>query len=503
MRSKQQEMDSIVSQVYTAIEHEEHLQSTLFVLCGDHGMNEAGNHGGSSAGETSAALLFLSPKFQKRGERQESPVEPVDELEYYRKIGQSDITPTLAGLLGLPISLNNLGVFIPELLVMWEHGRITLCPSFYCLADSMVESERIDILLENAKQILGTMKATFPSYSFDPTPIRPQCESEASTDIEKAQCIWNQIHELLYRSNDREEVNSQLQELLLKFLRISQSIMSSTAANYDLNKLFLGLFVGGIAVFLAFLPTYKLLVKSKYPGLFFIFSILGYGGMMFASSYVEEEQQFWYWVFTGWTFYLHVKSAKQQRNRVHGSSYRSRIPWLSSIYTIGLAVTYRILRRWNQTGQKFAAEPDIARTFFPSNQNIFWVLVIFTYADMAKSLVGSPGSLLWRLVGCLTTLAAFIFKAAFVASDSPELLGDSFLEPFGETLSSVSLVMQARTVFCGVAIMFLLAALAKNDSRKSAKHNSKPSHVPTFPDTLLIKQLQRRKLCFMKRSRFS
>lgn len=132
MRSKQQEMDSIVSQVYAAIEREEHLQSTLFVLCGDHGMNEAGNHGGSSAGETSAALLFLSPKLQKKGgEQRESPVEPVDELEYYRKIGQSDITPTLAGLLGLPISLNNLGVFIPELLVMWEHGMVTLRLLFY------------------------------------------------------------------------------------------------------------------------------------------------------------------------------------------------------------------------------------------------------------------------------------------------------------------------------------------------------------------------------------
>lgn len=131
MKSKQQEMDSIVSQVYAAIEREEHLQSTLFVLCGDHGMNEAGNHGGSSAGETSAALLFLSPKLQKKGVQRESPVEPVGELEYYRKIGQSDITPTLAGLLGLPISLNNLGVFIPELLVMWEHGMVTLCPIFF------------------------------------------------------------------------------------------------------------------------------------------------------------------------------------------------------------------------------------------------------------------------------------------------------------------------------------------------------------------------------------
>lgn len=196
---------------------------------------------------------------------------------------------------------------------------------------------------------------------------------------------------------------------------------------------------------------------------------------MFASSYVEEEQQFWYWVFTGWTFYMHVKSAKQQRKRVHGPGYRSLVPWFSSVYTIGLAITYRILRRWNQTGQKFAAEPDIARTFFPSNQNIFWVLVIFTYADMARSLVGSPGSLIWRLVGFLTTIAAFVFKAAFVASDSPELLDASFLEPIGKKLSCVSLVLQARTVFCGVAIMMLLTALAKNNSRAPAKHNGKLS----------------------------
>ena len=332
------------------------------------------------------------------------------------------------------------------------------------------------------------MKATFPSYSFEPTTVRPQCESEASTDLGKAQCIWDQIHELLRRSNNTEEIDSHLQELLLRFLTVSQGVMSSTAANYDLNRLFMGLFIAGIAVFLAFLPAYKLLVMSKYPGLFLIFSILGYGGMMFASSYVEEEQQFWYWVFTGWTFYIHVKSARQQRKRAHRSSYRSQVSWLSSIYPIGLAITYRILRRWNQTGQKFAAEPDIARTFFPSNQNIFWVLVIFTYADMAKSLVSSPRFLMWRLIGFLTTLAAFVFKAAFVASDSPELLGDSFLEPIGEKLSSVTLVLQARIVFCGISIMMLLAALARNNPRISAKHNGKPSYVSVCHDTLLIKK---------------
>lgn len=122
--TKQREMDSIVALIYAAMEEQEHLQSTLFVLCGDHGMNDAGNHGGSSPGEISPALLFISPKFQTKTTPEDSPVEAFSDLQYYRTVEQVDITPTLAGLLGLPIPLNSLGVFIPEFLMMWDNGIV-------------------------------------------------------------------------------------------------------------------------------------------------------------------------------------------------------------------------------------------------------------------------------------------------------------------------------------------------------------------------------------------
>jgi ethanolaminephosphotransferase len=121
MVPKQHEMDDVVNEVYTAMQHNQHLQSTLFVLCGDHGMNEAGNHGGSSAGETSPALVFMSPKFKALGGR-ESPIKPTEEMKYYQTVEQADIAPTLAGLLGVPIPLNSLGVFIPDFLRMWDQG---------------------------------------------------------------------------------------------------------------------------------------------------------------------------------------------------------------------------------------------------------------------------------------------------------------------------------------------------------------------------------------------
>lgn len=125
MIPKQVEMDLIVRQIYEAIENEDHLGNTLFVLCGDHGMNEGGNHGGSSPGETSPALVFMSPKIEKITQFRErtSPIAPKGEFEYYRKIEQSDIAPTLAGLLGFPIPRNNLGVFIEEFLHFWDEGK--------------------------------------------------------------------------------------------------------------------------------------------------------------------------------------------------------------------------------------------------------------------------------------------------------------------------------------------------------------------------------------------
>jgi ethanolaminephosphotransferase len=123
MIPKQKEMDGIVKQIFEAIENEDHLENTLFVLCGDHGMNEGGNHGGSSPGETSPALVFMSPKLQAMGgHAKESPTKPSGEFEYYKKVEQSDIVPTLAGLLGFPVPRNNLGIFIGEFLHLWDYG---------------------------------------------------------------------------------------------------------------------------------------------------------------------------------------------------------------------------------------------------------------------------------------------------------------------------------------------------------------------------------------------
>ena len=125
MYPKQREMDEVVRQMFTATQTHQFLESALLVLCGDHGMTDAGNHGGSAPGETSAAMVIMSPKFGHISTGLVSPTEPYQDLAYYDVVEQSDIAPTLAGLLGFPIPLNNLGVFISQLLPMWSNGKPT------------------------------------------------------------------------------------------------------------------------------------------------------------------------------------------------------------------------------------------------------------------------------------------------------------------------------------------------------------------------------------------
>ena len=127
MIPKQNEMDGIVKNIYERIESSKHLQSTLLILAGDHGMNDAGNHGGSAEGETSPALLFLSPKLKDISRGHPCPLYlPDGSFDYYSTVEQSDIAPTLAGLLGFPVPLNNLGVLISSFLPLWSNSRFRM-----------------------------------------------------------------------------------------------------------------------------------------------------------------------------------------------------------------------------------------------------------------------------------------------------------------------------------------------------------------------------------------
>lgn len=121
-----------------------------------------------------------------------------------------------------------------------------------------------------------------------------------------------------------------------------------------------------------------------------------------------------------------------------------------------MAALFGVSRRWNQTGQKYAGDPDISSRILPVHTWLLWLLVIAAYILITLRISQRATSRnLSRRISLLSVtvcFAAFTFKIAFTAADAPELLrGVEILRPIMVLTSRVSLVAQARVVFLGIA----------------------------------------------------
>lgn len=304
MIPKQQEMDGIVRQIYEAIETEAFFGSTLLVLAGDHGMNDAGNHGGSAPGETSAALVFISPKLKTINSGSRSPAPFEEDYRYHTFVEQSDIAPTLGALLGFPVPRNNLGAVIANFLPFWPNSESKWQPGYAVANGIYLGNDRIQILLQNARQILNVVTATFPS--FEGGDNSKNCH-QLSEDVDKLSCEWKALTQDLKDLKVREEDTEAWQVSISKWLKEAHELMSSTASNYDISKLIVGQVLAMLASVIAIAAAWTSLANSLRTSLPLLVVIISYGIIMGASSYVEEEQHFWYWMTTAWLGLLWIK----------------------------------------------------------------------------------------------------------------------------------------------------------------------------------------------------
>ncbi|KKY20556.1 putative gpi ethanolamine phosphate transferase 2 [Diplodia seriata] len=397
MVPKQVEMDGIVKQIYHAMETQPHLQSTLLVLCGDHGMNDGGNHGGSAPGETSPALVFMSPKLQDISKGLPCPVAPSREFDYYEKVEQSDIAPTLAGLLGFPVPLNNLGVFIPHFLQMWPKG-----------------DDQAQLLLRNAYQILQIVEATFPIAPFQDLSFLPKCESATSTGDELA-CKWLKVKDALENGGNQPPKAELIIGPALEFCRAAQEALSSTASNYNVTLLIVGAVLATASMALALAVISSGLFPTSTAGIFFALLTVLYGIMMFASSYVEEEQHFWYWATSACVIMTHPV-----------------VLW-SLVSITYIHITMRI-------------KTHLTRRFPRTSQG----------RQLQTFAVGNT---------FLLCAVAFLFKLSFTARDAPELVRGASPGAMA-FLESLNLVKLVRCIFIGSTVGVGWVVLRENAEGK-------------------------------------
>lgn len=467
MAPKQTEMDKVVENIYHAMEDSSHLQSSLLVLCGDHGMNEAGNHGGSSSGEVTSALTFISPKFKHVFEGFESPRTPTSDYAFYTKVEQSDIAPTLASLIGFPIPLNNLGVIISELLELWTQ-----------------DLDKLELLVANARQIADIANATYPE-TFKKYTSADAC-ARADSDAALLACKWLEVDRTVQDVENTRPSTVQAIGSTLKFLKSAQHLLSGTASNYDLFKMSAGIGLAITSLLLAATSVPECTFDTLVSGSAFTLTVLCHSLTMFASSYVEEEHQFWYWILEGWLIYL---SVKEQR----------LVSWYSALLPRGLLLTtvsvlFGIVRHVNSTGQKYAALPSISSAVFPAESWLLWSSTVLTYALISRRLTrrastwGGVESRQLSLLPVPVCVAAFAFKVAFTQADSPELLkGFPLLNPLVALTSRYSLVGQARIVFLGIAHMLACALYYETPwARRKTIEQHGGSFIHTFHDLLSL-----------------
>ncbi|KAI7864701.1 alkaline-phosphatase-like protein [Spinellus fusiger] len=289
MIPKQEEMDHAIEEIYHIVYEQDKLRfledanakGTLIVVCGDHGMNEVGNHGGSSIEEISAALVFMSPKFEtslssKRYTEQE---ENQPHVYGFPIIDQIDIVPTLTSLFGAPIPKNNLGKLITDFYTE-EKGLSVLRAlqlNAYQLGQLLIKTvPEVSRYLQEPLDHSHTSDKDVEGYAYAFTLHEKAIENQLDTDM-----ILDAIH--AYR----------------KFIRYAQSQLVNTASDYALSWMISGitLMVLSVLVLCYWYMSFESMASSHYSWsqskFFTAIFMSGYVGSLFSSSFVEEERYVW------------------------------------------------------------------------------------------------------------------------------------------------------------------------------------------------------------------
>lgn len=375
MAGKQKEMNGIIERIY-----KEMSDDTLLLVVGDHGMNEAGNHGGSSSGETSAATIFFSKRpnllLSQDSENPQAPLPLSNDFHYYRKISQSDIVPTLAALLKFPIPMNSLGIVLKDVVkAMWEN-----------------KEDQHKVLKQNVYQMNNIIDSSYPGFTTLDADSTMFCESQIDFDdlpeIEKLKCMWWKLQQ-----EDNKELD---EELAYSYLKSVQSMLSQASSNYNVNEMVTGLGFSVLSLLISAGCSWKLL-RSVPLIRFILFMItLLYTFSMFGSSLVEEEHHLWYWGITGWVSWLYILTTRK--------SFSDGFDWVLSLIMV------RIIRSWNQTGQKYAGGPDIASYLArPESAGMLWFLIMLYYGSLFERL--------WKgTFQSVNQMAGFVFSFLTIAS---------------------------------------------------------------------------------------
>ncbi|CAF1312754.1 unnamed protein product [Adineta ricciae] len=404
VQDKLLEMDEMIEYVYSKVN-----LNDVILITGDHGMIDQGGHGGSSNEEIFVPAVFISKGFQEIYR---------DKNEYF----QIDLTPTLSALLEIAIPFNNLGILIENVLKTFQFVNKTNL--FQCLID------------DNRRQLVNLLSNTKLSTAFnDLQQIRQQAMKLANE-----QDIFMLILSIFIFF---------LSTILLWF-HISKmcliSIVISILFYVISNRIFVSLSIGIITFcFIGLkqgqrrLINYKFEEKMNLSNQLLIYYPIFHCLSLFSSSFIEEEHQTWYYLLST---YLFLRTFEEK-------SFQYFIFFLFS----------RLIRSWNQTGNKWLNLSDIGdflnNSFSSLSPLFYYGLLIYFLIWKEMSITNILFCLLYlicRTHNCVIIVIYMIFYEYLLVTDGSLafLLSQSAFFHLGNSNSFVTI--DISTGFVGIPI---------------------------------------------------
>lgn len=410
------EMDSVIEEIYEAMKvwDEKYNSKSVLVITGDHGMRDSGGHGGSTYPETHVPLIVVGNDCSKSEE---------DFL-------QIDVAPTFAVLMGVPIPYSSIGsLIIPILNHVPPADR--LYASYYNTKRLIEKSKAFYGDLLNDQEFFlqfreaKLLHSMYLEYQDDLTILQKA--------IGKYDSASRNLSRLLIQHYIRYDIPSIVIGTMLSVLttllatllcmipygreliefhpRLNRWMLLMAIA--ILGKNYLNTFVGlesnilrntftshvlFVVIFTIIVIHWSLLdvffqlvCKDKVaelwssPGLLLLFGCIFHTLSLSSSSFIEEEHQTWYYFNNSWFLLITLIEIRlmnctiihfenEGSNEVLLSHYtrkRGELCVSAGLFFIG----HIILRRWNQTGDKWQHIPDIG-DWFGKVENKPWLSLI-------------------------------------------------------------------------------------------------------------------------------
>ncbi|GAA5889616.1 hypothetical protein JCM8208_001076 [Rhodotorula glutinis] len=322
MAPKHVEMDNVVERIYRHLERRDEAdgQRSLLVLVGDHGMTEGGNHGGSTEAETSAALVLAVPSLNL--EQHKPQVSRASPYQHFEVVQQIDLVPTLSVLFDLGVPRNSIGKLV-------RSAVQALRPAAF-----------LGGLRANVRQVGAVLAASGSS------------EMDRALSVTAGESLDTLVGE---GSPEEQE----------EFLAVAQARLLASSSSYHLRPLFSGLTILAVASLASlFHVRHVWSVETARARLAVGVVLVVFLGSLFATSFIEEEHEIWY--------FLSVTALLV-------SMTRSDLDSTDRLSLAGAAASVRLLRSWAHNGQKNVPNLSIA-AYLATSPRLASALLSLTYA---------------------------------------------------------------------------------------------------------------------------